>query len=45
MTFLNDISASQTLYAKQDTGRCTLSFTLPEADPTQFYEEINGKCL
>lgn len=43
--FLNDISASQTLYAKQDTGRCTLSFTLPEADPTQFYEEINGKCL
>lgn len=43
--FLNDISASQTLYVKQDTGRCTLRFTLPEADPTQFYEEINGKCL
>lgn len=45
MIFLNDISASQTLYAKLDEGRCMLTYTLPEADPNKFYEEINGKCL
>lgn len=43
--FLNDISASHQLYAKTEEGRCKLSFTLPEADPKKFYEEINGKCL
>ncbi len=43
--FLNDIAASQQLYAKLDEGRCKLSYTLPEADPTKFYEEITGKCL
>ncbi|ECE6304775.1 fimbrial biogenesis usher protein [Salmonella enterica] len=43
--FLNDISTSQQLYAKLDEGRCKLSYTLPEADPTKFYEEITGKCL
>lgn len=43
--FLNDISASQPLYASIDGGRCKLSYTLPEADPQKFYEEINGKCL
>lgn len=43
--FLNDISANQSLYAKLDDGRCRLTFTLPEAEPNKFYEEVTGKCL
>lgn len=43
--FLNDISASQQLYAKLDEGRCRLTYTLPEAEPNKFYEEVTGKCL
>lgn len=43
--FLNDISASQQLYAKVDGGRCKLMFTQPEAEPNKFYEEVTGKCL
>lgn len=43
--FLNDISASQQLYAKLDEGRCKLTYTLPEAEPNKFYEEVTGKCL
>ncbi|EPF0316988.1 fimbrial biogenesis usher protein [Enterobacter chuandaensis] len=43
--FLNDISASQQLYAKVDGGRCKLTYTLPEAEPNKFYEEVTGKCL
>ena len=45
LIFLNDISASHQLYAKVDGGRCKLNYTLPEADPQKFYEEIKGKCL
>lgn len=45
MIFLNDISASQSLYAKVDGGRCKLTYTLPEAEPNKFYEEVTGKCL
>nr|WP_242673427.1 fimbrial biogenesis usher protein [Enterobacter wuhouensis] len=43
--FLNDISASQQLYAKLDDGRCKLTYTLPEAELNKFYEEVTGKCL
>lgn len=43
--FLNDVSASQQLYAKLDKGRCKLTYTLPEAEPNKFYEEVTGKCL
>ncbi|WP_448669741.1 fimbrial biogenesis usher protein [Enterobacter mori] len=43
--FLNDVSASQQLYAKVDGGRCKLTYTLPEAEPNKFYEEVTGKCL
>lgn len=43
--FLNDISASQALYAKLDDRRCKLTYTLPEAEPNKFYEEVTGKCL
>lgn len=43
--FLNDISASQQLYAKVDGGRCKLTYTLPEPEPNKFYEEVTGKCL
>lgn len=43
--FLNDISASQQLYAKLEEGRCKLTYTLPEAEPDKFYEEVTGKCL
>ncbi|HAS1027789.1 fimbrial biogenesis usher protein [Enterobacter cloacae] len=43
--FLNDASASHQLYAKLEKGQCRLNYTLPEADPKNFYEEINGKCL
>lgn len=43
--FLNDISANQQLYAKLDKGRCKLTYTLPEAEPNKFYEEVTGKCL
>ncbi|ECG1596926.1 fimbrial biogenesis outer membrane usher protein [Salmonella enterica subsp. salamae] len=45
MVFLNDISASQTLLAKFNGDRCRLIFTLPEADPDKFYEEVTGKCV
>jgi len=43
--FLNDISASQQLYAKLDDGRCKLTYTLPEAELNKFNEEVTGKCL
>ncbi|RAY68555.1 fimbrial biogenesis outer membrane usher protein [Enterobacter hormaechei] len=43
--FLNDISANQPLYAKLDEGRCRLTYTLPEAEPNKFYEEVTGTCL
>lgn len=43
--FLNDISAGQPLYARLEEGRCKLTYTLPEAEPNKFYEEVTGKCL
>lgn len=45
VVFINDITASQTLYARVDDERCRLLFTLPEADPNKFYEEVTGKCV